>query len=138
MLAPQMLVRRRTLDRDPTDRSDGVVERVRLHAYPPPRSRHPADGLLHECSAEIVRSPAKDDLRRFDAELDPRHLHVVDNSVEHDPRDGVHPTVLDEGRTGTGLSREIDGRVLMNERERNELRESTRFAMDPGKTADVE
>src|ERR687892_1395160 len=138
MLAPQMLVRRRTLDRDPTDRADGVVERARVHSYPPSRARHPADGFLHQRSTEIVRSAAKDDLRRFDAELDPRHLHVVDNSVEHDPRDGVHPTVLDEGRTGTGLSREIDRRVLMNERERNELRESTRFALDPGKTADVE
>src|SRR5918995_2364416 len=132
MLAAQMLVRRRALHRDPTDRADGVVERARLHAYPPSRARHPADGFLHHRPAEIVRSAAKNDLRRFDAELDPRHLYVVDNSVEHDPRDGVHSTVLDERRTGTGLSREIDRRVLMNERERNELRESPRVALDPG------
>src|SRR5918995_5665899 len=138
MLAPQILVRRRPLDRDSIDRADGVVELARLHAYPPSRARHPADGLLHQRSAEIVRSAAKDDLRRLDPELHPRHLHVGDNSIEHDPRDGVHPTVLDERRTGTGLSREIDRRVLMNERERNELRESTRVALDPGQTADVE
>src|ERR671910_1061213 len=134
MLAPQMLVRRRTLDRDPTDRADGVVERARLHAYPPWRACHPANGFLHQRSAEIVRSAAKDDLRRFDAELHPRHLHVVDNSVEHDPRDCVHPTVLDERRTGTSLPSEIDRRVLMNERERNELRESPRVALDLGQT----
>ena len=108
-----------------------------LHADPPFGARHPTDGLLHQRAAEIVRPALEDRLARSHAHLDPGHLDVVDNLVEEDARDRVHPAVVLERRPGSRLPREVDRRVLVHERERHELREPTGALLDTSEPPDV-
>src|SRR6476659_1231370 len=123
--------------RNAPDRTDRIVESVGCHLDPPLRSGHPTDRFLHQGPAEIVRAALQDALARFHTELDPRHLHVVDKSVEEYPRDGMHPQVVLEARARSGLPGEIDRRVAMDERKRNEFRESPGVRLDGGEAPDV-
>ena len=62
----------------------------------------------------------------------------MDNSVEQDPRHRVHPAGCPRRWRRARLAREVDRGVLMDERQRHELREPARFELDPSETTDVE
>ena len=81
-------------------------------------------------SAEVVRAALQQRGARVDTELDPRDLHVVDRRVQHDARDRVHASVFVERRPWSRLARKVDRRVLMHERQRDELGEPARVLLD--------
>src|SRR6266540_6780038 len=66
----------------PADGADRVLELPGLLADPPLRARHPADGLLHERPAEVVRAAPEQLPARLDPHLHPRHLDVRDTAVQ--------------------------------------------------------
>src|SRR6266542_216235 len=59
-------------------------------------------------------------------------------SIEQDPGHRVHPTVFHNRGPGPRTPCEIDGRGLVNERERHELGETPGVVLDPADTSNVE
>src|SRR3990172_777152 len=101
-------------------------------------SSHAADRFLRQRSAEIVRSPAQNQLARLDSHLDPRNLNIRNESAKQNARNGVHPPVFHKRRTRPGLPSKVNGSVLVHKGQKHKLRESTGFFLDTGDSADVE
>ena len=94
------------------------------------RAGHPADGLLHERPAEVVDAAPQHVAAALVAQLDPGALDRVDGPVQHEPGHRVHRPVLPPGRPGPGQARQVDGGVLVDERQQHELGEAAGPLLD--------
>ena len=98
---------------------------------------HPADRLLHQRAAEVVDAAGEHLAAAVDAELDPRALDVVDPPVQQDARHRVHGPVLARRRAGPRDAGQVDRRVGVDERQRDELGEAAGLVLDAGQRAQV-
>ena len=101
------------------------------------RAGHPADRLLHQRAAHVVR-PAPQHLRRERvAELDPRDLHVLDPGAQEQTPDRDEPQVLGHARARARALLTVEPRIVVDEAERHELGEAARLLLDRAQQTEV-
>src|SRR3954447_1996534 len=90
---------------------------------------HPADRLLHQRAAEVVGAALEHRTSAGLAELDPGRLDVADPAVQQQPGDRVQGPVLPHGRPRPGDAGQVDGRVVVHERQQHELGEAAALVL---------
>ncbi|MEY2569246.1 MAG: synthase, partial [Actinomycetota bacterium] len=88
-------------------------------------------------AAEIIDAGQQELLSAGGAELDPRRLDVVDESVVRDARHGMHQYDLAPCRPSPGVVLQVDRCRHVDEREADELRESTGLLLQVSGADDV-
>ncbi len=86
--------------------------------------------LVHERPAEVVDAGAEHHARTLGAELDPRHLNVLDERIEHQTRGRMQHDGLLEGRAEARATLQRDRCLLGDKRQRYELGEAAGFALE--------
>ena len=132
--APELVVERVALDRDPaglTDEADELVDLLlRLRA----RARGVEDLLTHDRSLDVVRTEVQRDRCERHAHHDPVGLDVR-HVVEHQPREREHLEVVRAGRVPPPAP--LEDRVLGMERERDEREEAAAAVLLVAQPEDV-
>ncbi len=126
----RLAVERRSLPRDPARRTDQRLHLLRRELLPPPRPRRARDRLVHQRPAEVVHPGAERLDHALRARLHPGDLDVLDPRVQREPGDRMHQQHLAEGRPRPGSALEVDRRLHVHERQRDELGEPARLTLE--------
>ena len=114
-----VLVAGETLAGAPPERFCDVAEVLFGESLAMLRPCSAGDVLVHEGAAHVVGAGPQDLLSPRRADLHPRHLDVVDESVVGDPRHGMHQQRLPEGRAAARTLAQVDRARHVHERKRN-------------------
>src|SRR5260370_32046585 len=117
-------VGRRPFRWDAPDRANPGAKFFRRHVFAERCAGGLGNALFHERAAKIICACLQARERGLESQLDPGDLQVFDRAVQKDAREGVDTEVLVAFGTRPGSAMTIEPCILVDESERNDLRNS--------------
>ena len=94
-------------------------------------ARRAGNALVHQGAAQVVGTRRQAGGHARLAHLHPRHLDIVDQPVQHQPRHRVHQHRFPEGGAPAGPAAQVHGRLHVHEGQRHELGKAAGALLQP-------